>query len=187
MGWVFSPRDLANIGSRSAIGLALYRLEQKKKIRRAMRGIFYYPKIGKLLGYELLPEIDQIAQALARKFGWHLQPGSATALNYIGLSTQVPARTLYLSTGPSRIYHLPTTTLIFQHSALKETNFKHPESGLIIQALKGLGPKRITPEVIAKIRAWLDPRLRKRVLDDSRSATTWVYAAIQQITRNSDV
>ena len=185
MGWVFSPRDIANIGSRSAIGLALYRLEQKKKIRRAIRGIFYYPKIGKLLGYELLPEIDQIAQALARKFGWHLQPGSATALNYIGLSTQVPARTLYLSTGPSRTYHLPTTTLIFQHSALKETNFKHPESGLIIQSLKALGPKRITPEVIAKIRAWLDPDLRKRVLDDSRSATAWVYAAIQQITRSS--
>ena len=180
-GWVFSPRDLANIGSRSAIGLALYRLEQKKKIRRAIRGIFYYPKIGTLLGQEMPPDIDRIAQALGRKFGWHIQPGGATALNLLGLSTQVPARALYLSTGPNRTYELPTTTLIFQHSALKETNFKRPESGLIVQALKALGPKRITPKVIAKIRAWLDPNLRKRVLDDSRSATAWVYAAIQKI------
>jgi hypothetical protein len=183
MGWVFSPRDLANIGSRSAIGLALYRLEQKKKIHRVIRGIFYYPKIGKLLDHELPPEIDRIARALARKFGWRTQPGSAMALNLLGLSTQVPARAVYLSTGPHRTYELSTTTLIFEHSALKETNFKRPESGLIVQALKTLGPKRITPEVIAKIRAWLDPSLRKRVLDDSRSATGWVYAAIQKIAR----
>jgi hypothetical protein len=46
-----------------------------------------------------------------------------------------------------------------------------------------LGSERITPEVISKIRAWLPESLRKKVLADTKTATGWVYAAIQQITQ----
>ena len=46
------------------------------------------------------PDIDQVATAMARKFRWRIQPGGAPALNYLGLSTQVPARAVYLSDGP---------------------------------------------------------------------------------------
>jgi hypothetical protein len=59
--------------------------------------------------------------------------------------------------------------------------FKIRESGLIFQALKSLGQEQITPEVISKIRAWLPSSLRPKVLADAKTATGWVYAAIQQI------
>jgi hypothetical protein len=89
------------------------------------------------------PDIDQVAQALARKFGWRIQPGGAMAQNLQGLSTQVPARAVYLSDGPNRTYRIGDTTLIFKHTALKEAGFKLRESGLIVQALKSLGPDRV--------------------------------------------
>ena len=130
---------------------------------------------------QLSPEIDQVARALARKFRWRIQPSGATALNLLGLSTQVPSRAVYLSDGPDRNYKIGSTSLVFEHTALKEAGFNLRESGLIVQALKSLGQERITPEVISKIRAWLPASLRSKILQDTKTATGWVYAAIQQV------
>ena len=90
---------------------------------------------------------------------------------------------MYLSDGPERSYQIGKTPLIFQHTALKEAGFRHRESALIVQALKSLGADRITPQVIAKIREWLDPGLRRPVLADTETATGWVYAAIRHVAR----
>ena len=183
--WAFSPRDFADLGGRSAIDSALHRLEQKGKIRHVIRGIYDYPRFSELLGQELSPDIDQVAQALARKFGWRIQPSGAMAQNLLGLSTQVPARAVYLSDGPDRTYQVGNTALIFERAALKDAGFKLRESGLIVQALKSLGPEHITPDVISKIRKWMAPNLRTKVLTDTRTATGWVYAAIQRITQEA--
>jgi hypothetical protein len=129
----------------------------------------------------LSPDIDQVAHALARKFGWRIQPDGAVAQNLLGLSTQVPARAVYLSDGPNRAYRIGNTTVVFEHTALKEAGFKLRESGLIVQGLKSLGPDRITPGVVSKIRRWLPKSLWAKVLTDTKTATGWVYAAIQRI------
>ena len=182
-GWAFSQRDLARLGSREAIDKVLQRLSLRSTTRRVIRGIYDYPRFSKLLDQELSPDTDQVAQALARKFGWRIQPSGPAAQNIIGLSTQVPARIVYLSDGPERSYQIGKTSLVFEHTALKEAGFKNGESALIVQALKSLGAGRITPQVIAKIREWLDPRMRRKVLADTETATGWVYAAIKQVTR----
>ena len=183
--WAFSQRDFAGIGSRSAIDLALHRLLRKNAIRRVMRGIYDYPQFSTLLDRVLSPDTDQIAQALARKFGWRIQPSGPTAQNLLRLSTQVPAKIVYLSDGPDRSYQIDHTALVFEHTPLKEAGFKRRESALIVQAIKSLGSDKITPDVIAKIREWLDPDLRNKVLADTRTATGWVYTAIQKICREN--
>jgi Family of unknown function (DUF6088) len=185
-GWAFSPADLSPLGSRAAIDLTLHRLMRKGLIRRVLRGIYIYPRHSKLLDKELAPDIDQVARALARKFGWRIQPSGPVAQNIIGLSTQVPASFVYLSDGPARSYQVGNTTLTFEHTASKETNLKLRESSFIVQALKSLGPDRITPRTIAKIRKWLPPKLRARILADTKFVTAWVYAAIRQICREDD-
>lgn len=185
-GWAFSPADLSPFGSRAAIDLALHRLVRKGLIRRVIRGIYINPRHSDLLGKELAPDIDQVAHALARKFGWRIQPSGPVAQNIIGLSTQVPASFVYLSDGPARSYEVGNTTLAFQHTASKETSLKLRESALIVQALKSLGPDRITPRIIAKIRKWLPEKLRAKVLTDTKFVTAWVYAAIRRICRGEN-
>jgi hypothetical protein len=180
-GWAFSPKDFLDLGGRPTVDSALHRLTQRGEVRRVVRGIYDYPRFSKLLGQQLSPDVDQVARAIARKFHWRIQPSGATAANLLGLSTQVPARAVYLSDGPDRSYKIGNTTLAFEHTALKEAGFKLKESGLIVQALKSLGSERITPEVISTIRTWLPESLRAKVLADTRTATGWVYTAIQQI------
>ena len=103
MGWAFSPRDFLDLGERPTIDSALHRLVQQGKIRRIIRGIYDFPRASKFLKGPLSPDIDQVARALARKFRWRIQPSGATALNILGLSTQVPARIVYRSDGPDRV------------------------------------------------------------------------------------
>lgn len=173
------------MGGRPTVDSALHRLTQRGEVRRVVRGIYDYPRFSKLLDQQLSPDVDQVARAIARKFGWRIQPSGAMAANLLGLSTQVPARAVYLSDGPDRSYKIGNTTLAFEHTALKEAGFKLKESGLIVQALKSLGPERVTSEVVSKIRAWLPESLRTKVLADTRTATGWVYTAIQQITNGN--
>jgi hypothetical protein len=182
-GWAFSQADFADLGPRPTVDSALIRRLREGLIRRVIRGIYDYPRQSKALPGPMSPDIDQVAHALARKFGWRIQPDGATAQNLLGLSTQVPARVLYLSDGPDRAYSVGKTSLAFEHTALKEAGFKLPESRLIVQALKAFGEDRITPKVLAQIRKQLNPALRQRILRDTKTATGWVYAAVQEIAR----
>jgi len=180
-GWAFSVIDFSTFGSRSAIDVTLYRLLKKGTIRRVIRGIYDYPAYSKVLQTEMSPDIDQVARAIARKFGWRIQPSGPAALNLLGLSTQVPSRMVYLSDGPNRTYTIGKQTLAFKHSPLKESGFKLRESALIVQALKSLGPQRISPEVVTSIKRQLDPKLHTKVLKDTKTATGWVYGAVKKI------
>ena len=182
-GWAFSVTDFSTFGSRSAIDVTLHRLLKKGTIRRVTRGIYDYPRQSKRLGGELSPDIGQVAQAIARKSGWRIQPSGPTALNLLRLSTQVPSQWMYLSDGPTRSYKIGRQTLAFKQSPLKESNFKLRESALIVQALKSLESQRITEDTISKIREWLDPGKRSVVLKDTRTATGWVYEIIRKICR----
>ena len=180
-GWAFSQRDFARLASRGAIDTALHRLQATGRIRRVMRGIYDSPRHSDLLDTVMSPDIDQVASALARKFGWRTQPSGATAQNLLALSTQVPAGHVYSSDGPDRSYDIDGTTLTFKHTALKEAGFRHRESALIVEALKSLGPDRITPRHIARIRQWLASDLREKILADTDTVTGWVYAAIREV------
>ena len=183
--WAFSQADFADLGSRSAVDSSLFRLEKQGVIRRVIRGVYDYPRYSDLLKKTVVPEIDQVANALARKFGWRIQPDGATAQNLLGLSTQVPARIVYLSDGPDRSYAVGKQTLAFEHTALKESVFKLAQSRLVVQALKSLGEERISPKVVSKIREQFALALRRKILLDTKTSTGWVYAAIQEIAKEA--
>jgi len=184
-GWAFSQADFADLGTRSTIDSALNRREKEDLIRRVIRGIYDYPRHSDLLKKSISPDIDQVAHALARKFAWRIQPDGATAQNLLGLSTQVPARVVYLSDGPDRSYTIGKTSLAFEHTALKEAGFKLRQSRLLVQALRAYGEDRITPKILTQIRKQFDPVLRKKILLDTKTATGWIYAAIQEIAREN--
>lgn len=180
-GWAFCANDFSAEFGRSSIDWALYNLVASGTIRRVCRGVYDYPKYSELLQQTLSPDFDQVAQAIARKFKWRIQPAGDAALNLLGLSTQVPGRLMYLSDGPNRQYGIGNYTLEFKKSALKDVGFKYRESGLIVQALKALGQERVDDAVIATLRKQLDEAACKRVLKDTVTATGWVYEAIKRV------
>jgi len=180
-GWAFTKTDFVAEFGAANIHQALSTLERGGKIRRVCRGVYDYPRQSTLLGQTLSPDIDQVAQALARKFNWRILPSGDAALNLLALSTQVPARWVYLSDGPNRQYTIGTRTLAFRKSALKDTGFQYRESGLVVQALKALGKDRVEPATVSALRHRFDTRQCARILKDTRAVTGWVYQTIKQI------
>lgn len=182
-GWAFTKVDFITEFGEANIHQALSSLAKVGKIRRVCHGVYDYPRYSELLGQSLSPDIDQVAQALARKFNWRIQPSGNVALNLLGLSTQVPGKWVYLSDGPSRHYEIDNHTLAFKKSVLKDVGFKYRESGLLVQALKALGKEHVDQAVIESIRQQLDLKNGERILKDTRAVTGWIHQTIKQICR----
>ena len=180
-GWVFSSSDLLEKFNRSQADNLLLELTKKGKIQRVIRGIYNYPKYSKLLNQYLSPDIDQVARAIARKFNWTIEISGESALNFLGLSTQVEAKYTYLSNGSNKSYDIFGTKLVFKKANLKNIGFKYKESSLIVQALKTLGKDNIDKNIIKKIKNYLDLNKCKKILKDTRNTTTWIYENIKQI------
>ncbi len=180
-GWAFSSSDLAGRFARQQIDNALSDLAQDGRIRRVVRGLYDYPRFSDLLQKTLSPDIDQVANAYARKFNWRIEVSGESALNLLGLSTQIPAQYVYLSDGPSKSYDVMGVQLNFKKSTLKDIGFKHRESTLIVQALKALGKELLSENVFAIIREQIDPKSYNKILRDTQGSTGWIYDAIKQI------
>jgi hypothetical protein len=184
-GWVFSSSDLMLKFTRQEADSILSDLTKSKKIRRVARGIYDYPKFSKLLEKELSPDIDQVALAYARKFNWRIMISGDTAINLLGLSTQIPGTYIYYSDGPNKKYKLNDGSVIeFKKSALKNIGFKYKESSLLVQALKTLGKDNIDDKVIKKIRDQIDNSMFDKILKDTKSSTVWIYETIKKICKN---
>ena len=186
-GWAFSKNDFLDLGSDAAIRKALSRLEAKGTIRRVLRGVYDYPRISTLLNAPMGPNLDELASALARKSGWRIQPSENTALNLLGLSTQVPVQSVYLSDGSSKSYEIENRQLVFKKRSLKESGFKHRESELVVQALKALGQVRIDSKVRRKLAKQWTPDFWRKILRDTKTAPGWVCDAIRKITNEANL
>lgn len=180
-GWAFSKNDFVDLGGDAAIRKALSRLEAKGTIRRVIRGMYDYPRISTLLNETMGPDLGELAEALARKSGWRIQPSENTALNLLGLSTQLPAQSVYLSDGPSKTYVVGKRQLIFKKRRLKESSFKHRESKLVVQALKALGQQRIDEKLRQKLSKQWTPELWRKIVRDTKTAPAWVHGIIRSI------
>ena len=117
---VFS-KDFAQYGTQNAVRLAFFRLVQEGLIIRVAQGIYWYPKIDKELGLGvLLPDTDTIAYAVAARDNAHIVPDANAALNMLGFSTQVPANTVYLTSGVGRRINLQIgkgNSILFKHTS----------------------------------------------------------------------
>jgi hypothetical protein len=161
-GSAFTPKDFLDIASHETARKVLSRLADKGTIRRLIRGVYDYPAFSTLLNAPASPDPDAIARAIARAHGWTILPSGETALNLLGLSTQVPAQWQYFSDGPAKTYERLSGTLAFKHRSNKETTVLSPKTALLVQALKTLGEKRVNDSVIDTLREIQSKGIRSR-------------------------
>ena len=180
-GSVFVAADFADIAETQRISDCLYRLEKEKIILRVLFGVYYKPEYSSLLCEYIAPAPDAVAHALARNFGWTIVPCGDTALNLLGLSTQVPAVWSYVSDGTYKKYSFDSTTIKFKRTTNKEISKLSPKTALVIQALKALGKDHVTDEIIEKIRSETSADERASMLKEAQYATAWIFHIVQNI------
>ena len=147
-GSVFSTSDFADIADTNTVRSALYRLIQDGILRRILNGVYEKPKYSKLLDEYVAADPEAVANALARSYHWTIAPCGNTALNLLGLSTQVTAVWSYISDGPYKTYEWNSTKLEFKHRTNKEITGLSYMTSLVIQALKTLGRSKDRKSVV---------------------------------------
>ena len=180
-GAVFVAPDFADIADTATIRQGLKRLYQSGIIRRIIRGIYEKPKYSKLLDEYVAADPDAVAKALARCYHWTIAPCGNTALNLLGLSTQVTAVWSYISDGPYKTYEWNSTKLEFKHRTNKEITGLSYMTSLVIQALKTLGRTNVTPEIIQTLSEKLSEDEKQACLKEATEATDWVYDTIRKM------
>lgn len=180
-GTVFITADFADIADSTTLRQIMKRIVAGGTLRRIMQGIFEKPKYSPLLGEYVAVDPDKVANALARNYHWTIAPCGNTALNLLGLSTQVTSVWSYISDGPYRNFEWNNTKLEFKHRTNKEISGLSYMTALVIQALKTLGKENTTPEVIAAFAAKLSIDDKATILREATESTDWVYDTIRQI------
>jgi len=182
-GWVFVPRDLLaklGTGDRGAVDVALHRLVAGGAIRRLGRGVYDSPKIHPRLG-KLTPSIDDLAQAIARSTGERALASNATAANLLGVSTQVPARPVFLTDGPTRDLRMGRQVVRFRHVAPSRMAGHNTKAGLVLRAMRFLGKNGVHPRYVIHLHAQLSSADRKALQRIRLDAPAWMDPYVSQL------
>ena len=179
-GKVFSINDFYNLGTKNTIKSILYRLNKENQITRLIEGLYIKPKYSKILKEYSYPDANEIAEKLANKFSWTISPAGDTALNYIGLSTQIPNEYIYISDGPYREYLYRDKKIIFKHTTNRNITSYSKELSILIQAIKALGKDNIGKEDIKKL-AIFTKKIKENFKEDTLKLPFWIQEVLRKI------
>ena len=185
-GSVFVSTDFTDITNKKTVNMALLRLADEGLVKKILFGVYYKPEYNELLGETVAPSPNKVAHALARNFGWTIVPCGDTALNLLGLSTQVTSQWVYVSDGAYKEYTFDNTTIKFKRTTNKEISKVSYKTALTIQALKALGKENITEQVISRLKKILTDEEKEKMLAESKSATSWVLELIKVICKDEE-
>jgi len=172
-GWCFTSRDFQDLNSATGIRSTLSRLCRDKMIRRLTQGLYEYPRESLLLGV-LPPQVDQIARAYSEKNGVRIQPSGAYAANLVGLSEQVPARIVFLTTGPCRKLVIGKLEIQFRTASDKTMFTAGTKVGLAIQAIRSLGKDHIDRKTHMRLSRFLKATSKEDLIASTKYAPQWI-------------
>lgn len=172
-GTLFFVESFLSAGNSKAINKALERLVAKQEIIRVAQGIYTRPKQSDLLG-NIMPTVEEIAEAIAGRDKARIVPTGVFALNALGLSTQVPLNAVYLTDGAARKIQIGKRTILFKKAAPKNLAAIGNISKLAIQALKSIGKDKVTADEEKQILDALKKEKKKNMEHDIALAPEWI-------------
>ena len=144
------------------VGGTLAELTQEGLLVKLAQGIYAKPRRSRF-GF-VLPSVDKIAQAIAARDNAEVLPSGMTALNVLGLSTQVPMKYSYLTTGSERTIKLENQEIRLKRGVPKNFCYKTKLIALLVQALKALKQQNVGQEEIQTIRSLISKEPDKTTL-----------------------
>jgi hypothetical protein len=179
-GWVFTPKHFIDLGTRGSIDMALSRLAKAGDIRRIGRGLYDYPRQHPSLG-TLTPDVGSIAGAVSTQTGDRLAPSGAAAANQLGLSTQVPAKASYATSGRTRVKKAAGRSVTLRHSRAPVLDNASDAANSVLQALAYLGRDKVDADVIKRFAARIDDRDMHVLVQNRPRMSGWMGDVILKI------
>ena len=190
---VWTPNDLLDLGTRSAVDKALQRLALSGDLRRIDRGIYDVPRVNALTGKPSTPDYTAIIDAVTRREKARFLPDGMTAANQLGLTDAVPAKITVHTDARLRPIHLDKLVIDFKLTAPSRLYWAGRPAMRIVQALHWLHDMlpANSDSILKKIRKTLeDPKQGKAIRDDLRrgldALPTWLRDLVSRLIHDSD-
>ena len=174
-GEVILPKEFLHLGTRAAIDQALSRLARAGALMRITRGAYVAPLAGRF--GRRPPAVEQVVRSFAAKNGEVIAESGAAAANALGLTTQVPVREVFVTTGPSRRFRLGNRTVELRRAPGWQLALGKSAAGSAVRALEWLGPAHAR-EGLAALRHRLPPGEWRSLVAARAALPAWMAQMI---------
>ena len=172
-GKLYMVSDFADLNNDALVTRVLSRLAEEQLLMRISQGIYLYPSKNRYGVHK--PSIDTIAKAIAEKDKARIIPSGLTALNILGLSTQVPMNAVYLTNATPRTITVGNRKIVFKKSVPRNFAYQSDLFSLVVSAMREIGEDNMDDETVAKIKDILAKEPSQDVIrKDYLIAPQWV-------------
>jgi Family of unknown function (DUF6088) len=176
-GTILTAKGLLHLGNRPAVDQALARLVQNGQLMRAIYGKYVLPIEGRF-GVRP-PSASKVAEQLSRATGEIVAVHGGAAANSLGLTTQVPIREMYVTSGSNKILNLGNQVIEVRHAPAWQLKMAGRPAGEAIRAMAWMG-KEHAGETLSKLKERL-PTMEWQALTSLRSEVpSWMAKAISE-------
>ncbi len=172
---LITAKALLHLGTRAAVDQALSRMARAGVLQRASRGVYFRPIVSRFGSRGPAPA--ELATALGAQRGETIAPHGAAAANSLGLTTQVPMREIFWTTGRRREIKLGAQTVEFRHVPNWQLLHAGTATGTIIRALAWAGRGHVA-EAIETLKPNLAPAERAALLSARPALPAWMAQAV---------
>jgi hypothetical protein len=176
-GALISAKEFLHLGSRDAIDQALKRLRESKELMQAARGIYVRP-VPTRFGTRA-PAAEKVVEGIAAALAETVVPHGAAAANALGLTTQVPTKLVYLTSGKSRRLKLGAQVVEMKNAPQWLLLPSRPAAGEAVRALEWIG-KRRAPEALTTLKQKLPASTIEELIALRPALPPWLSKSISQ-------
>lgn len=174
-GGLLSPKEFLHLGSRAAVDQTLSRLSRTGQLLRVGRGAYALPVIGRFGARP--PSTESVVEAIEARTGATVVASGAAEANALGLTTQVPAQEVFLTSGRSRRVMLGQREIELKHAAHWQLALGKRPAGQAVRSLAWLGPEQAL-ETLKQLREALGSEEWQALCQIRASLPSWMARAI---------
>lgn len=147
-GTIFLPESFLPIDTRHSSNV-LSELVKEGTLVRVAFGIYLKPQMTRFGA--VMPTMDEVAEAIAKRDSAQVLPTGATAEYFLGFSNQVPMNSVYLTSGTPRKLKIGNRILTLKHSVPSTFAYRGKILPILVLALKSIGKNNVTAETLEKV------------------------------------
>jgi hypothetical protein len=172
-GKPFPSKTLRPFATTDNIRQILNRLVKTEELKRVARGVFIKPKHSAIVG-EVPPSVIEVAEIIAKSTGEIINVHGAEAARKLELTTQVPMRPSFYTSGSTRTLKIGNMSVKLKHVNPNKLIGAGSTAGLVLSALRYLGKENVTIAVIKKIKKNITLEELKSVLNLIEHMPSWM-------------
>ena len=166
------------LGGRAAVDQALSRLAANNQLMRLGRGVYVKPTETRFGSRP--PTIENVVRGIEVRQGETLVSHGAAEANSLGLTTQVPVREVFLTSGRTRNLNLSGREVELRHAPGWQLVLPHRAAGAAVRALSWAGRERASA-VVAALKGRLSSSEVEELVTVRGRLPTWMAGEVSAL------